>query len=183
MNGTQNKRRNGGRTSGSLAAARITELRNGSHAWHSKQTNTGTRGKGSKIMTVADRAGLPLAIHIDSASPAEVRLVAPVLERHFTDALPQRLIGDKANDSDGLDEQLRTEGIEMIAPNRSNRRKTQVGRPLRRYRGRWKVVRLMAWLHNFRRIVTRGEVRIENYLGFVHLGCIRILLRQPTFMG
>lgn len=41
----------------------------------------------------------------------------------------------------------------------------------------------MAWLHNFRRIVTRYEYHVENYLGFVHLGCIRILLRQPLFMG
>ena len=40
----------------------------------------------------------------------------------------------------------------------------------------------MAWLHNFRRIVTRWEVKVQNYLGFVHLGCIRILLRQPVFL-
>lgn len=141
------------------------------------------RGKGSKIMAVADRPGLPLAIHGASASPAEIQLVGPVLKRRFTDALPDRLIGDKAYDSDGLDEQLRSEGIEMNAPNRSNRRKTQDGRPLRRYRRRWKVERLMAWLHNFRRIVTRWELRVENYLDFVHLACIRILLRQPSLMG
>lgn len=38
----------------------------------------------------------------------------------------------------------------------------------------------MAWPHDFRRIVTRWEVRVESYLGFVHPGCIRILPRQPT---
>jgi hypothetical protein len=45
------------------------------------------------------------------------------------------LIGDKAYDSDALDEQLAEKyGIEMISPNRSNRKqKTQDGRPLRRY--------------------------------------------------
>lgn len=36
----------------------------------------------------------------------------------------------------------------------------------------------MAWLHNFRRIVTRWEYKVQNYLGFIHLGCIRILLKQ-----
>jgi transposase len=71
----------------------------------------------------------------------------------------------------------------MIAPNRAKRAKTQDGRPLRRYRRRWKIERLMAWLHNFRRIVTRYEYHVENYLAFVHLGCIRILLRQPMFVG
>ena len=70
-------------------------------------------------------------------------------------------------------------GVEMIAPHRSNRSKTvtQDGRPLRRYRRRWKVERLWAWLFNFRRVATRFEYHVENFLGFVHLGCIKILLR------
>ena len=42
---------------------------------------------------------------------------------------------------------------------------------------RWRVERLFAWLGNFRRLVVRYERRAENYLGFVHLGCIVILLR------
>ncbi len=41
----------------------------------------------------------------------------------------------------------------------------------------------MAWLHNFRRIVTRWEYKVQNYLGFVHLGCVRILLRQSPARG
>ena len=48
---------------------------------------------------------------------------------------------------------------------------------MRRYRRRWKVERLNAWLQNFRRIATRFDYYVENYLGFVHLGCIKILLR------
>ncbi len=55
--------------------------------------------------------------------------------------------------------------------------KTQDGRKLRRYKRRWKVERLFAWLGNFRRLVVRYERRAENYLGFVHLGCVVILLR------
>jgi hypothetical protein len=56
-----------------------------------------------------------------------------------------RLIGDKAYDSDGLDKTLEEEyGIEMISPNRANRGKTQDGRPLRRYKRRWKVERIFA---------------------------------------
>jgi len=68
----------------------------------------------------------------------------------------------------------------MIAPHRGNRKKpaTQDGRPLRRYRRRYKVERLFAWLQNFRRLVVRYEYHQENFLGFVHLGCILILLRR-----
>lgn len=73
----------------------------------------------------------------------------------------------------------------MIAPHRRNRTKpkTQDGRPLRRYKRRWKIERLNAWLQNFRRILVRHEYKLQNYTAFVHLGCIRILLRQPAFMG
>jgi len=74
-----------------------------------------------------------------------------VLAGSFLDELPARLIGDKAYDLDPLDRTLQDEyGIEMIAPNRRNRSRSQDARKLRRYRRRWKVERLFAWMHNFR---------------------------------
>jgi transposase len=91
------------------------------------------------------------------------------------------LIGDKAYDSDGLDRRLREErGVDLISPHRRNRvrPKTQDGRSLRRYRRRWKIERLFAWLQNYRRLVTRWERHAENFLGFLQLGCICILLRH-----
>jgi transposase len=105
--------------------------------------------------------------------------VEAVLAGCFLDQLPARLIGDKAYDSDALDEQMNGYNIEMISPHRSNRKqKTQDGRPLRRYKRRWKVERLFAWMQNFRRLVTRWEYHIENFLGFVHLACLLILARH-----
>jgi transposase len=102
-----------------------------------------------------------------------------VLAGSFLDELPARLIGDKAYDSDKLDRRLKQEyDIEMIAPNRSRRSTTQDGRPLRRYGRRWRVERLFAWMQNFRRLVTRWEYHIENFLGFVHLACMQMLLRH-----
>ena len=137
------------------------------------------RGKGSKLMAIADGHGLPLAVDVASASPAEVRLVISTLEARFVPELPERLIGDKAYDSDPLAAQLAEGGVELIAPNRENRTvKTQDGRPLRRHKRRWKIERLFAWLQNFRRLVTRWEYDVMNFLGFVQLGCIVILLRR-----
>ncbi|MDB5098880.1 MAG: transposase, family [Cyanobacteria bacterium RYN_339] len=70
-------------------------------------------------------------------------------------------------------------GVELIAPHRGNRKtKTQDGRQLRRYKRRWKVERLFAWLQNFRRLNTRYERHAENFLGMLRLGCIVILLRH-----
>ena len=137
------------------------------------------RGKGSKLMAVADGHGLPLAVDVASASPAEVRLVISTLEGRFIPELPERLIGDKAYDSDPLAEKLAEGNVELIAPHRKNRKaKARDGRPLRRYQRRWKIERLFAWLHNFRRLVTRWEYDVLNFLGFVQLGCIVILLRR-----
>jgi transposase len=131
-------------------------------------------------MAVADAHGLPLAADAQSAAPHEVTLVRDTLQARFTVERPGRLIGDRAYDSDPLDRELAAEGVELIAPHRSNRSEapTQDGRALRRYRRRWKVGRLNAWLQNFRRVATRFEYHAENYLGFVHLGCIKILLRR-----
>ena len=115
-----------------------------------------------------------------SASPHESQLVEGVLGHSFLDTLPARLIGDKAHDSDRLDRDLaECYGREMIAPHRGERRMpTQDGRTLRRYRRRWRVERLFAWLHHFRRLVIRWEYHLENFFGMVRLACIKILLRQ-----
>jgi transposase len=137
------------------------------------------RGKGTKIMGIADGHGLPLALRTESASPAEVKLVEATLAERVVAEVPERLIGDKAYDSDRLDAQLMQHyGTEMIAPNRQNRNpRTQDGRPLRRYVRRWKIERLFAWLFNFRRLVVRYEYHAENFQGFVHLAAAVILLR------
>lgn len=132
-------------------------------------------------MGIADSHGLPLALRTESASPAEVKLVAQTLDQRIVDEAPERLIGDKAYDSDGLDEELREQyGTEMIAPHRAGRRRaaTQDGRPLRRYRRRWKIERLFAWLFNFRRLVVRYEYHAKNFQGFIHLAAAIILLRH-----
>jgi transposase len=140
-------------------------------------------------MAFSDGSSVPLSVHTESASPHEVTLVGPTLANAFLKEKPERLIGDKAYDSDPLDETLREEGIEMIAPHRKNRKKekarmdaregkSQDGRKLRRYKRRWKVERLFAWLQNFRRLVVRYECKDENFLGMAQLGCILILLRK-----
>ena len=53
-----------------------------------------------------DAHGLPLALRTESASPAEVKLVTAALEARIVADVSERMIGDKAYDSDRLDEQL-----------------------------------------------------------------------------
>jgi transposase len=72
---------------------------------------------------------------------------------------------------DPLDDELRQDGIEMIAPHRCNRSKppTQDRRRLSRYMRRWLVERFFAWIQWQRRILVRWEFYAQNFLGFVQL--------------
>lgn len=108
-----------------------------------------------------------------------MKLVDNVLEERFIETIPERLIGDRAYDSDPLDNKLKQQGIEMIAPHRKNRKKkkTQDGRKLRRFKRRWKVERFFAWLFNYRKCVVRYEYKEENFKAFILLACILILLK------
>jgi transposase len=108
-------------------------------------------------MAVADRHGLPVSVCVESATPHEVTLATSTLLQMVVPDAPQNLIGDNAYDSDHLDAELKFYGIEVIAPHRRTRKNsTQDGRRLKRYRRRWKIERLFAWLQNFRRMVTGG---------------------------
>ena len=132
-------------------------------------------------MAIADRHGLPIALWVTSASPHEQKLVEATVEHRFVADKPKRLIGDRGYDSDAVVDRLAQQhGIELIAPHRRyrTRRQRQDRRKLRRYRRRWKIERLFAWLKNFRRLLVRWERHSNNFLGMVQLACMLILLRR-----
>ena len=114
-----------------------------------------------------------------AANHHEVTLVQLTFDFYMIEAKPENLIGDKAYDSDQLDEAMRAQGTELISPHRSNKkRKTQDGRRLRRYERRWIVERFFAWLQWQRRLLVRWEYYPTNFLGFVQLAALCILLKQ-----
>jgi transposase len=126
-------------------------------------------------MAVADRNGLPVSVCAESATPHEVTLAVSTLLQMVVPDAPQNLVGDNAYDSDRLDAEVKLYGIEVIAPHRRNRRNsTQDGRRLKRYRRRWKIERLFAWLQNFRRLVVRYERHAENFLGMLQLASVAL---------
>lgn len=139
-------------------------------------------------MVVADGQGVPLGNHLDSATPHEVTLIEPLLEKIAVPRSsvgrprknPKRLIYDRGADSDPLRERLKRRGIDLICPHRENRRKPRLqdGRKLRRYKRRWKVERTFAWLGNFRKLVVRWDRSILAYQAFFNVACMLITLRQ-----
>jgi len=112
--------------------------------------------------------------------PLNYRLAPAQLHALISELTGSLIIADRAYDSDPLDEELRRDGIEMIAPHRSNRSRpaTQDGRRLRRYARRWVVERFFAWVQWQRRILVRWEYYPQNFLGFVQLACLVILFKR-----
>lgn len=138
-------------------------------------------GKGVRIMVLLDARGLPVAVDTASATPHESKLVQGLFDFMLTSVTPDRVVGDKAYDSDKLDDQLACEGVDLIAPHRANRRaenKSQDGRYLRRYRRCWTVERTILWFQNFRRLCIRWEKPSTLFQGFLHLSCSILLLRE-----
>lgn len=62
---------------------------------------------------------------LESTSPHDVTLVEVTIASRFISDKPQRLIGDRAYDSNPLDSELREGDIELIAPHRKNRVKSK----------------------------------------------------------
>ena len=139
-------------------------------------------------MVVASGEGIPLGHHLDSASPAEVKLIEKTLDSICVPCKGRgrprkritRLIYDKAADSDALRQRLKKRGIDLICPHRENRKKpkTQDGRKLRRYGRRWKIERSISWIGNYRRLVVRYDHNIKVYNAFFTMACMLVTLKK-----
>jgi transposase len=132
-------------------------------------------------MICVDAHGIPLAVSTESANRNEAILIEPLLEQTtLQNRQPERLIYDKAADSDRLRDRLAEKNIDLICPHKKSRvaPAKQDGRKLRRYKRRWLVERAIAWLHNFRRVVTRWVYHDHLYLSFVKLACVFTTLRR-----
>ena len=137
-------------------------------------------------MVLADGAGTPLGIHLEAASPSEVKLVEATLDSVKVKTgkrkrgKPKRLIGDRGYDSNTVRALLVKRGIEPVIPARRNNRVAthQDGRKLRRYKRRWIIERSNSWLQTFRRLVVRYERSAKIYAALVHTACALIALKR-----
>jgi transposase len=147
---------------------------------------TTKKGKGTKLMVVADGAGTALGVPVEQTTPAEVRLLGPTLTHGRIGGCrakrrrPKRLIADRGYDSNKARALLIKRAIEpIIPPRRSNTIAThQDGRKLRRYKRRWIIERTNAWLQNFRRLVARYERSATSFTALIHMACALITLKR-----
>ena len=96
--------------------------------------------------------------------------------------LPQKLAGDKAYRAEWIDEYLLKQGIQPVIPSKENedREARLVEFDREAYRARNIVERLIGWLKECRRILTRYEKSAKNYLGMIQVAFIQRYLRIMT---
>jgi transposase len=136
-----------------------------------------------KVELATDRTGIPVGVATGAASVPETA-TGPAARAAIPSAVPIRwgvpVLADRGYDSDPLRDHLAGEGFTLVARHRRGRKRppTADGRVCRRLKRRWIVERTFAWLHSFRRVVTRFEKCIKRYDGLVHLACAFIALNR-----
>lgn len=129
-------------------------------------------GFSTKIHIIVDALGNPVDFVLTGGQEADVTQAEPLMKGHEAKAF----IGDKGFDSDAVVRTAEAQGAEAVIPPKKNRK---VPRPYDKhlYKERAKVEWFISLLKQHRRVATRYEKTARNFLGFVHVASIMILLR------
>lgn len=129
-------------------------------------------GFGTKIHAAVNGLGLPVKLILTPGQAADVSQAKTLIE-----GVPfEVVIGDKGYDSQEVVAAVEDQGGEAVIPSRSNAavpRETDWSR----YKDRNLVERFWSKVKHYRRVATRFEKKAQNFLAFVHVASIMILLR------
>lgn len=129
---------------------------------------------------IVDRHGTPLAVSLTGGNRHDVTQLMPLVEaiprirgrRGRPRNRPRRLFADRGYDYDKYRNLLREKGITPMIARRGAAHGSGLGKV------RWVVERTFAWLHQFKRLRTRSEVRTDLHQGLLELACSIICLRR-----
>ena len=143
-------------------------------------------GFSTKVHLLCDRHGHPLAARLTPGQEHESRSLCELLDSvDVADhdgaliPLPEKLAGDKAYRAEWIDECLLNQGIAPVIPSKTNedRDARAIDFDKDSYRARNIVERLIGWLKESRRVLTRFEKTAKNYLGMLRVAFIHRYLR------
>jgi transposase len=115
--------------------------------------------------------GLPVEIRLTPGQKADVTQAEPLLEGYS----PGAVIADKGYDSDPLVKRIETRGAEAVIPPKQNRTEPR-NYDEHLYKARNLVERFINRIKQFRRVATRYEKTARNFLAFIRVASIVILL-------
>ena len=129
-------------------------------------------GFSTKIHIAVDAPGNPVEFILTAGQEADVTQAGPLIRSNKADAY----ILDKAYDSDAVVAAAERRGAEAVIPSKKNRK---VPRDYDKhvYKERKKVEWFINLIEQYRRVATRYEKTARNFLGFVHVASIMVLLR------
>jgi len=157
---------------------------------------------GTKRHILTDKKGIPLSVVISSASTHDIKLVTDVVDnsvikRQRQRQLPshkpklrtrsklQHLCLDKAYNSESEEQELIKRGYVLHIPYKKKKgeevdEENTKAMPNRKKHSpkRWVVERTNSWHNRFRKLFTRYEKKVENYLGLVQFSCCTIIYRK-----
>jgi transposase len=120
---------------------------------------------------VVNPLGQPVVLKLTGAEAAD----CPHLPDLIAGVKTQSVLADKGYDSDANRAAIRARGAQPCIPPRKNRKETiKYDRHL--YQERNEVERFFGRIKQYRRVATRYDKKAANYLGFVWLASINIML-------
>jgi transposase len=129
-------------------------------------------GFSTKIHAGVSGLGLPVKIVLTAGQEADITQAEKLIE-----GVPfEVVIADKGYDKKALVEEIEARGGEAVIPTLSTR-KEQREIDTERYKDRDLAERFWNKVKQYRRVATRYEKTARNFLAFVHLASIMILLR------
>ena len=149
-------------------------------------TDRAKSGVKRSLLTEAD--GVPIGLAVEGANRNDFKMVKATLESipvqrpKPSRRNPQGLCLDKGYDyQEARDLAKEFWYTAHIRARREEAQalKHQVGFKARR----WVVERTHSWMNRFRRILTRWEKKVENYVGLLHLVCAIITYRCAGLFG
>lgn len=140
----------------------------------------------TKLHLLCDRNGHPLHFVLTAGQAHESQSLIDLLQgadvtgvNDPTIMRPVRVAGDKGYRADWIDLYLADQGIEPVIPSKSNEDGDAqvIAFDARLYRERNIIERLVGWLKECRRILTRFEKTAINFAGMIKLAFINRYLR------
>ena len=156
---------------------------------------------GTKRHILTDKKGIPLSVVISSASIHDIKLVTDVVDNVVIHKRPlsyktkttgkrrkiQHLCLDKAYNSEPEEQELIKRGYVLHIPPKRKRGEEEEGTKITAQRcsnrkkhsaKRWVIERTNSWHNRFRKLFTRYEKKVKNYLGLVQLSCCMIIYKK-----
>ena len=141
-------------------------------------------GFSTKLHLLCDRHGHPLHFHLTAGQAHESTALLSLLQgadEAIVDgagepiAWPVALAGDKGYRAKWIDETLLATGITPVIPSKSNqdRDARAVEFDREKYRDRNIIERLIGWLKECRRVLTRFDKKARNYGGFITMAFVQ----------